>query len=359
MLFVALRPSRVTVVPRTHALSFSNETFSAYPEATAIEGALTYQVETIELDDTEIVPSDGVVQASEKASGNITIVNNHQTTPLRLLKNTRFASASGQIFRAPAEVMVPAKVGSTAGRIEITVVADQPGEASNVPAGKFTLPGLQSSGNMYRDVYAESSSSMSGGFVGERPGVAPGALESAIAEVRTRLEAKIMERVAEFNSEKIVFSDLMQITYRSMPNTTEAEGKVRIHEVATVLLPVFESGNFTREVTRSAVSDTENLQVRLLRSDTFRATSLATTSNIGVDAVSFSLSGNALLVWDVDEAELQDALAGKDEGAFEAVVGSFPGIEEARARIEPFWKNSFPTKGSSIKIDIKDPSIEA
>jgi hypothetical protein len=82
----------------------------------------------------------------------------------------------------------------------------------------------------------------------------------------------------------------------------------------------------------------------------------ATTSGDSNTALAFSLRGQAQLVWRVDASELASALAGRDEGAFQTIVGGFEGIEEARARIEPFWKNSFPADPTDIKITVKDPA---
>ena len=39
------------------------------------------------------------------------------------------------------------------------------------------------------------------------------------------------------------------------------------------------------------------------------------------------------------------------------IVEGFAGIEEAHARIEPFWKSSFPEDPSAIKIKVKEPEL--
>ena len=72
----------------------------------------------------------------------------------------------------------------------------------------------------------------------------------------------------------------------------------------------------------------------------------------GSNILIFTLSGAAQLVWNVDAVALAEALAGKEEGAFQAIVAGFPGVEEARARVQPFWKNSFPENPADIRIKI-------
>lgn len=356
LLFVALRPTRVTLSARTHTLTFSEELFTAYPEESVTQGSLPYLVRTAELEDSEVVDSQGTVYAEDKASGNIVVYNDYQTTPLKLVKNTRFAAQNGLVYRTPAEVVVPAKRGSTPGSIEVTVVADKAGDQYNVAPGKFTVPGLQSTPAMFKGVYAESEQAFTGGFVGERPGVAAGELESAIASVRERLESKARESASQLGDEVVAFPELAQIEYESMPNTTEAGGGVRIHQKARVSIPVFAPSDLTAALGASAIGGTDPASISLIPGDIFTASPVGTSTVLGVGALSFSLTGSALLVWDIDEAEIKSALAGKDKGAFEAIVSGYPAVQEARARIEPFWKSTFPTDPEDIKIKIEKPA---
>lgn len=354
--YVAFRPTRVLVTPRTHALNFSGQQFTAYPEASEQIGSLSYAIEVIELEDSEVVESQGTVYAEDKATGNLTVYNNFQTTPLTLVKNTRFSTASGLIFRTPAEVVIPGKQGSTPGKVTITVVADQAGDQYNVPAGKFTLPGLRSSGDMYTQVYAESTESFAGGFVGERPGVAPGALEAAISAVRSRLEQKANASISEIDESRVAFADLAQIEYQSLPNTPEDAGGVRIHQKARISVPTFAASMFAAAVSDSAVSAEDTSSIRLEKGTEFIATAVGTSTVLGSTPLNFSLSGNATLAWEIPVSELQSALAGKDKGAFESIVATFPSIEEASAHIEPFWKSAFPSDPSAIRIIVEDES---
>lgn len=352
LVLVAFRPTRVTVTPRTHSLNYASEQFIAYPASAEGESAFAYTVQTIELEDSEVVPSEGTVYAEEKASGNITVYNNYQTTPLRLVKNTRFASASGLIYRTPSEIVIPAKSGSTPGSVQITVVADQPGDEYNIPAGKFTVPGLQSTPAMYAQVYAQSSEPFVGGFKGERPGVEPGALETAIAAVRARLETKARDAAGRAEDGHESFPQLAQIEYTSLPNTSEAGDSVRVRQKATVLVPVFNSSVFASAVSDAAVTSGDTSSIDFVPAAGFSVAQVGTSTVLGSTSLGFSLSGPASLVWQVDANELRAALAGKDKSAFEAIVGAFPAIQEASARIEPFWKSTFPTDPAEIKVDV-------
>lgn len=355
LLFVALRPTTVKVTPRSQSVSFDTTSqFAAYPITSGATDSLTYSVQESDLTDSEVVPSQGTVDAQEKSSGNITIYNDYQTIPLRLIATTRFETPEGLVFRVPADVVVPAKVGSTPGQVVVTVQADQAGANYNVAATKFTLPGLKSNSTMYAKVYAQSTESMSGGFVGQKPGVAAGARDAAIASMRTRLETKARAAAAS-TKDFLVFTELIQITYRELADTPEANGNIRLSQGAHVSVPMFPQTAFAIAVSQAFNIDAAGSTLTLVPNPGLSAQNLATTTMIGSDPIQFTLAGSGVMVWSVDAGALQRALAGKEKTAFNAIVAGIPSIQEAAARVQPFWKKTFPTTASEIKVDILKP----
>lgn len=356
LLLFALRPTTITVTPRTHTVVFDQtSTFTAYPATTGAEGSLVYSVQTIDLEDSEAVASTGSVRAEEKARGMITVYNSYSVSPVRLIKETRFQTAAGLVFRTPAEVMVPGRSGSTPGKVDVTVIADQAGEQYNVgPTDKFTLPGLQSSSDMYRNVYAQSTNAMTGGFVGDRPGVSESDRAQALAQVRSRLEQKVAEAIDALNTDDVTaFAGIAQITYEELPQTADAGNSVRIRQKAHALVPVFVAPELARAVARTVSADADVASIQLRPMQGFMAHSVA-TSTLGAEPLQFTMTGQALLVWGINEAELTTALAGKDKDAFQTIVTGFPGVEEARARIQPFWSSTFPSDSSKIRVKITE-----
>lgn len=352
---VALRPTSVTVIPRSHTVFFDEAArFHAYPATASATGTLTFTVETLAYEDSELVKASGVESVAEKASGNVTVYNDYSASPVKLIKNTRFATPDGLIFRIPAEVSVPGKRGAVPGEITVTVFADAAGEKYNVgPVARFTLPGLKG-GDMYAKVYAQSSIAMAGGFSGERPAAEKSALESAQSQIRGRLEQKARAEIAAREG-SFAFLEVAHLTYESVPPVKEGESNVRIGERLRIELPVFPVATFAREVALAVSAEAEEGEVTLKKGEGFSAKIVGEPFS-PESPFSFSLSGQARLIWNVDERALADALAGRDESAFQTIVEGFSGIEEAHARIEPFWNNSFPKSGADIKIKVKEPS---
>ncbi|HEY4525157.1 MAG TPA: hypothetical protein VJL39_02225 [Candidatus Paceibacterota bacterium] len=355
LVLVALRSTAVIVTPRTQTVVFDQSArFTAFPAAAAATGTLTYVIQSSTIEDSESVASSGTVHAEDKASGAVTVYNNYSASTVRLVKNTRFESSGGLIFRAPAEIIVPPKKGTTPGSVQVTLVADQAGEQYNVQAGRFTLPGLKSSPTEYANVYAESSGSFSGGFSGERPGVTQSDRDAAVATLRGRIETKARALAADFSTQTTVaFPDLIQIAYESLPDAADGSG-ARIQERARIQVPVFDASLFAHAVALSVSAEADAASVRLVGGDDFEAFPAAVFT-AGTDPLQFTMSGGALLIWEVNEADLASALAGKGQDAFQGIVSAFPGIQSARARIEPFWSDTFPEDPSDIRITVEEP----
>ena len=357
-LFV-FRNTTITVTPRTQTIVFdATKNFTAYPSSGAAAGALTYTVQIFDLDESQAVPSTGSSHAEHKASGSVTVVNEYSTTPVRLLKTTRFQTPDGLIFRAPADITVPGMKGTAAGTVDVTLVADEAGQKYNIaPSPRFTLPGLKG-GDMFNKVYARSSGSFSGGFSGEEARVSENDKNAAITAMKNKLQEKMTAQIqSAAASGGMLFPSLATVTYTEMPQApATTPGQITLNERAHVQIPVFPSSDLNRAIASSVSADAENANITLIAKQGFGATLTGTSTSYGGSPVAFSLTGTAQLVWDVDTNAISQALAGKDQSAFQTVINGFPGVQEARARIEPFWQHTFPMDPKKIQVVVSEPS---
>lgn len=129
----------------------------------------------------------GAVEQEDFATGKV-VIHNDLSTAQPLVAKTRLLSADGVQVRLTETVTVPAK-----GTVEASVKADEKGKAGNVPAGRFTVPGLNEA--KQKLVYAESSEAFTGG-VRSMAVVSQEEIDTAVAALRTRLleDAKSMLR---------------------------------------------------------------------------------------------------------------------------------------------------------------------
>lgn len=351
--------TNVQITPHTQMVPFdSATTFTAYPQAGATPGTIAYTTVSQAFEDSAVVAAGGVEHVEEKATGTVTVYNEYSDKPVRLIKNTRFQSSSGLVYRIPASVDVPGKKGTTPGSISVTVFADQTGESYNLPPqDKFTLPGLKSTAEMYAGVYAKSTTAFAGGFSGDRPAVAQATLDAARSEVRGRLTEKAHQLAETAPEGSYAFAGLTNIVFETLPPTTEPGGGVRIHERATVVLPVFPGDSFAQALAQAVSASAEGQSITIRFADSVSATASSTLAQgeLGQKPLTFGLSGSGQLVWNVDTDALATALAGKEESAFQAIIQGFPSVEEARARITPFWQDSFPEDSAKIQITVEEP----
>ncbi len=344
----------ITITPRVHQVTFDPSTqFTAYPSSDGAASGIVYTTQSIDLEESKTVAANGVEKAEDRASGTITVFNAYSDKPSRLIKNTRFESPNGLIYRIPASIEVPGKKGATPGQITVTVFADQAGAQYNIaPTDKFTVPGLKSTPDMYNGIYARSSAAFTGGFIGEKPAILPTALEAARAELRSILQSKVQESISGVQG--FAFASLAKIEYESAPTIADPAGGAKITEKAHITVPVFPSEQFAKAIAQAVSADAADSKVTLRPQGQLTAQVSGTLPDIGTAPIVFGLNGSALVVWDVDADAVKQALAGKEQSAFKPIIANFLGIKDAEAR-PPFWTSTFPS-ADSIEVIIVDPN---
>lgn len=351
---LAFRDTTVTVTARTTAISFTpGATISAVRAAEGeADGVLSYTVQTITAEEGAPVASSGTEHVEEKASGRITVFNTYSTSPMKLIKNTRFESPQGLIFRVPADVVVPGKTSRGPGSVTVSVIADKTGDAYNIGATtKFTVPGLKGT-KEYDGVYASSDAPMTGGFSGERASVAPADMQATQSELRARLQKTIQEDVAKLSTDSVfVVADTARITYTQGTQTPGEKGTVTIREQASLDVALFPAHAFASAAARSAGIDVGDSPTLFASNSDFSAlqSGSATTTN---GMLTLSIAGSGTITWVVDGDALAAALAGKNKDAFQTIIKNFLGIEKATANVMPPWASTFPADASNITVRI-------
>ena len=316
----------------------------------------------VEAEDSAVVKASGTEHVDVPASGQITVFNNYSAASVKFVKNTRFETPSGFIFRVQDAISIPGKTTAGPGKLVVTVFADKAGEAYNVgPIAHFAVPGLKG-GAEYDKVYASSVASTTGGFSGLRPAVAPADMQAAESTLRGRLESAVREKAKALMSDSaFVLPDLAHVTYSTLPTTQEDKASVRIHEKAAAAVPVFPAAAFAAGIARIMLSDVDGAPVTLAPSTNFAAQTTATdvARTWGTDPLDFTLSGTAQIVWAVDSSALAQALAGRDKATFQTIVKNFSSIEKATTRVMPFWRGAFPANASDIHINVVAPAKDS
>lgn len=300
--------------------------------------------------------SSGMEEISERATGHILIYNAHSTDSQALVRRTRFETADGKVYRlaeattVPGATVVDGKIQPSV--IEVAVIADQPGDASNIGMADFTIPGFKG-GAKYEKFYAKSKTSMTGGFVGRaaviREDDVAAATQTIERDLRTTLMTRLHERLPEglmIPSDAITYS----MATASVEPAAGARGdafEVRITGTATAL--AIRRAEIERLVVDrygkamgSGSPEIRNFDALAIR---------ATAADSGKETMTVSVKGDAELVWGVPGDELKKGLAAAAGVAGRnAVFASYPQIKQVRISYSPSWWRIFTHSEEKIVV---------
>ena len=159
----AFTGATVTVTPKSVAITLADDF-----EAAIAGGTLSFVSAPFQKSGEEVVPALEQKRVSERATGTIVVYNNFSASPQRLIKNTRFESPQGRIYRIDRSIVVPGrkKEGDRVipGSVEAVVFADSPGAAFNSSLTDFTVPGFKNDPARYAAFYARSKTPLPPGF---------------------------------------------------------------------------------------------------------------------------------------------------------------------------------------------------
>jgi hypothetical protein len=285
------------------------------------------------------------------------VYNNAGKTDQKLIKNTRFQTSDGKIYRIPSEIVVPGQKTQNGalvpGSIETTVVADQPGADYNIDLTDFTIPGFKGT-PQYATIYARSKTPMIGGFVGTRKKVSDADLVAANTTLDETLKTELMNQAkAQVPPDFIIYPNLVYIAYNGLPQTNPTDNGVTVNEHADLYGVMFKKVDLANFLATKKITGDVSNPVNVPDLDNLDLTFVGQTAKdlLKADQLNFQVDGTATAVYLTDENTLKNDLVDKNKSDLDSILKqSFPGILDASVVIRPFWKSTFPSDASKIKI---------
>lgn len=354
-----LGKTELTIFPENREPTISAD-FTAYPDKRA--DSLSYEIMTLESTSESQVTASGNVEVKEQATGVLEIA---KSTPgaERLIKNTRFRSPDGFVFRIQESVVVPGSVTDSsgarvAGTIQAEVFADEAGEEYNLTANTtFDIPGFEEGGfdELFNAISATNPQAFTGGFDGQQFQIDDNELNTARQALQVELRDTLLARIdSEKPSDFLAFPGSIALTFNELPAVEYGQDLVTIREQAILQIPLFQKTEFASFLAAEAVATYEGGPVRIEDPTalSFNYTNPTTSSSVIANETSleFGLTGRPLLIWEYDAAALTGDLAGLPKTAINNAISAYPGIEAARVRITPFWQRTFPDTPEDILI---------
>lgn len=349
----------VLLIPKHDTLPIpQNEQFSAMKNPN--DGVLGFSVMKLSLDDSAEVSATGTKTVTAKASGKI-VIYNEQTAVQRLIKNTRFESTAGKIYRINESIDVPkavTKSGKTLpGKIEMTVYADEAGPDFNSDPTDFTIPGLKKTPQATK-VYGRSNGPVTGGASGTIKSVSDTELKQASENLRVSLETKLRSKArGDLAPNQIAYDQGIVVTLGdpALSNQAASSGdKAVVTETGTLYMVVFDRQMLTKYIAKALVPtySGENIEMTNIDSLTMTMPAMKGDTLATLDKLDFSLSGTPSLIWQIDEDKIKKELIGVQKSNFNLILGQYTNIERAKASIQPIWKSTFPESEKSITVKL-------
>lgn len=298
------------------------------------------------------------VEKNERASGTITIFNDHSTSSQRLVEETRFETPDGKIFKLGkgSPVVIPGLTVEggvkTPGSITATVYADQPGEEYNVGLTDFVIPGFKGT-SKYDNFYARSASPVQGGFSGSVPVVGDEAKAATVNALQKRIAAQTLQRARqEVPGNFVFFPEAINVDF-SDPVIESGEGSGQVvRQDAVVTVALFDRIDLSTALIEEAlsgevegypvVSDWSQVQVSLVNDP---------ADIIDSESLSVKFNGKADFVWDLDYEAIANELAGARKKDITQSIWRSYYVEGAEVNLRPFWQSRFPDNVNDIFIE--------
>ncbi|MFA6023659.1 MAG: hypothetical protein WC777_00350 [Candidatus Gracilibacteria bacterium] len=373
--YIALPGATVLIEPASNVISKAVN-IVLEPNPSDPRSLQAYTVET-EVEYTLTHPATGLItDESSNASGNLTILNT-SSIERPLVKETRFQTEDGIVFRLQAEVIVPAASSAGPGSLVAFVVADPldangvaVGERGNIPASKFFLPGLKEDSR--DEVYAESYDAMTGGQTVSRVQITENDLIAAQAQIEKDLNEKAVaalrkEVLAESNAQGLqlklletsdalnygpVLASLPYALVGQEQDSFEVTGTMTISGVAyrqdelfSILRAEIVSAKTPGKRLVSVDEDSISLQVLELNESAGSFKITAQIQGIEQYEIDPDLEGGNQLA-----EKIKEHIAGRSIEEAKAYIQNLPEVNSVEISVWPVWSPTISSLPENIKI---------
>ena len=350
--------AKVTIVPKVKDIPLSNENLSATKDP-SVPG-LSFDLVVISGEENKTIQGGEIKDVSITAKGTILIYNAFDFSPQVLAIDTRLEGSNGKIYKTNKKIIVPGMTkDDKPGSVEVDIYGAGTGEEYNSIPLDFKILGFKGTPK-YSKFYGRSKGDITGGFKGKSPIVSSLDKATAVSELKSTLETKLLGKVTnQIPSGFILYKNaiFLDIDEKDVSFTPDQNGAVLANIKGTLYGLLFEERKLTAKIAEDIIDGYQENEVYMpnIRDLTFTLTDKENISFADVKSINFSLSGTPRIVYKVDEAKFTADLLNKKKADFNQILLQYPNIDSAVLVIRPFWKTSFSDKSKNIEIIVNYP----
>jgi hypothetical protein len=309
-----------------------------------------YTIESTSVKKSRTLTLSETRKVEAKASGKITIYNNSDADPQKLIKNTRFESAAGKIYRINQSVTVPGKTESGPGTLDVTVYADSYGADYNINTSDFVVVGFKGTPRE-KSFYAKSKGPITGGSSGNVSLASLSDVNAAKDELALELAQDVKAELMKIKKEGYIgLYGAAEITYTDNEDDV-LRGQTSVYEVTATGYVMFADAKSLASSIAHSVRDYANEDVRLGYNETLSFTRKTTDKIASSTSITLLVEGKPRIIWQNDKDKLQEMFLGKDRDEFKPIMKNISSVESAEISFSPMWLSSFPSDKKKIAIN--------
>ena len=292
------------------------------------------------------IKATGEEYVSKKSAGVLTVSNEYSTKPQNLLKGTRFESITGKIYRTDKSVNVPGykTVGGkrVPGTLDVVVYADATGAEYDTNDTNFTIPGFKGQ-DQYSLVYARLKNPIDGGYEGARKILDPEVLNKTVENLTAELKSNLIAEVSkQLPNNLIPMYDEASFIIDPLVKKDLDDNKVQLSLTGKLNVKVVDKSKLSEKIAEISIPDYVVGQDVMVED----FSKLKITSN----AESITLSGDAHIIWQIDEDEIKKLVQGISKNQVQNAFQKISGVEKIETKFMPVWKSTFPDKIDRINV---------
>jgi hypothetical protein len=334
----------ITINPKYKDVDVS-DTFIFFKEDLLMD----YSSSTLSKDVMKSAPK----EVNQKAGGEITIYNNYSSNPQILIKNTRFQTTDGKIFRINDSVTVPGKNGNTPGSVTAKVSADSYGADYNIKASDFTIPGFKGTPR-YAGFYAKSTNPMTGGMSGTVSTVSPEDIVVANNDLKPSINSSLTTSTKKISHDGYfsLYNNLIT-NYSDNQNTLMTSDQNSYSLTGTALLLSIKKDVLASVIAKQVLQDnydpSQPVHIDNINNLTF---TIDPNADINSNIVKILINGKVRIIWTYGPDNIKKSVAGQSSSIFDTIINRYSAsIIHSSFKVSPPWIKAFPKDINRIKVE--------
>jgi len=349
--------AKITVIPKIEEIAL-NSNMSATKDLNT--STLPFDLVIISGEENKLIQGGKEEDVEIASLGTVVIYNTFSTSSQVLDINTRLEGSNDKIYKTKNRIRVPGMTkDGKPGSVEVGVYASEAGQKYNSAPLDFTILGFKGTPK-YSKFYARSKGDIVGGFKGVSAVVSSLDKATAVSELESILEAKLLNKITDQIPSGFILYEgaiFLDKNDRNVVFEPSENNMVLVNIKSTLYGFLFDEKKLAKVIAQDVVEgyDNEEIYVPNIRDLSFSLSNKESISFVDVKNISFNLSGVPKVIWRVDETKFVIDLLGKKKKDFNQVLLQYNNIDSAELVLRPFWKASFPEESKDIDVIVNYP----